>query len=61
MAPPKSVIRVVGDTAHICAWCDTKRDGEQWADDRKLHLSHGICPTCSNKHFNIPPLDVSTN
>ncbi len=48
---PPSVMRVDGDYAYICAWCDTDSSGTRWAKDHALMTSHGICPTCRAAHF----------
>jgi hypothetical protein len=51
--PPASVITVdhVTGFVTVCAWCNSKADGEQWASAAGLTVSHGICPACGPKVF----------
>ena len=44
---PPSVMRVNYETniAHVCAWCQSAKQGDQWAKLNKLVPSHGICRT----------------
>jgi hypothetical protein len=46
----------------ICAWCNKIRDTEgRWQQqlvtafqaDREATLSHGICPECADKSYNV--------
>lgn len=50
---PAAVITVDYATAFVtvCAWCDSKADGEQWAAAAGLTVSHGICLACRPKFF----------
>ena len=50
---PAAVINVDYATAFVtvCAWCDSKADGEQWAAAAGLTVSHGICLACRPKFF----------
>ena len=45
---PSSVISFDRATgyARVCAWCRNKAEGDQWAFDQHLQVSHGICEAC---------------
>lgn len=35
--------------ATICAWCESGKAGDVWAERKGLQVSHGICPECAKK------------
>ncbi len=45
---PDSVISIstITRTVVVCAWCETKREGDEWAREHDCKVSHGMCPKC---------------
>ena len=37
--------RAVG-IARVCAWCPDKAEGDKWATDQQMQVTHGICEAC---------------
>jgi hypothetical protein len=59
--PPAAVIKCdfANSFVTVCAWCDSKADGEQWAAAAGLTVSHGICLACRPKFFGEAPPRLS--
>lgn len=36
----------LGLFVRVCAWCDDKKEMDQWAAERGTPTSHAICPAC---------------
>lgn len=49
MKTPKAVMAILhhdsfpGGYAKVCAWCDDKKQAEEWAAERGLQVTHGLC------------------
>ncbi|MDP3233568.1 MAG: hypothetical protein Q8S33_26350 [Myxococcales bacterium] len=53
--------RLLRELLPMCAWCQKIRDERggwvpvaRYMQEQGAHVTHGICPTCSEEHFSTP-------